>query len=429
MLRLIHTEPRLYSLEAAQRLDENDPIRDSRALFRIPKNSDGTDQVYLCGNSLGLQPVTAESYVYEVLDDWKTFGVEGHFRALHPWMNYHELLTDKMARIVGGLPEEVVCMNSLSVNLHLLMVSFYRPSGSRYKILVEERAFPSDRYAVASQVRFHGYDPDDAVVTFAPREGEDTLRLEDLDALLAREGSSIALILLGGVQYYSGQALDMQYIAGLGHRHGCVVGFDLAHAAGNIPLSLHDWDADFAAWCSYKYLNAGPGSTAGIFIHQRHLNDPSIPRFEGWWGTKKSTRFRMEPVFDPIAGAEAWQNSNPAILPMAALRASLEIFDSAGMDAIRAKSVKLTGYLRDLLVTKHTRRFSIITPAVPGERGCQLSIHVYDNGNAAFDVLHKAGIVCDWREPGIIRVAPAPLYNTFADVFAFASTFHSFFEP
>lgn len=417
-----------HSLYHAQRLDADDPLAPARALFHIPKTETGADQVYFTGNSLGLQPKETQRHVMEVLEDWAAYGVEGHFLAKDPWVMYHEFLTESMARIVGAKPEEVVCMNSLSVNLHLLMVSFYRPTSERYKIFIEEKAFPSDRYAVASQVRFHGYDPEEAVVTIAPREGESAIRMEDIEALLDREGPSIALILIGGVQYYSGQLFDMEAITKLGHSRGCTVGFDLAHAAGNVPLALHDWGVDFAAWCTYKYLNAGPGSTAGIFIHERHLGQSDIPRFEGWWGQQKEIRFDMGPEFHPIPTAEAWQNSNPAILPMAALRASLDVFDKYDMQTLRRKSVVLTGFLYDMLHTRHTDRFRILTPADPAQRGCQLSILVHTGGQEIYDSLSEDGYICDWREPGVIRLAPVPLYNTFTDVFMFARTFHSYFD-
>jgi kynureninase len=414
-----------YTPEYARDLDAQDPLREARDRFHIPRHHDGSEQIYFCGNSLGLQPKSTADYVNEVLDDWKTFAVEGHFLAAHPWLPYHEFLTEQSAEIVGALPDEVVCMNSLSVNLHLLMVSFYRPDSKRYKILIEEKAFPSDSYAVASQARFHGYNPDDAIVTIAPREGETMVRTEDIAALLDRESDAIALILLGGVQYYSGQLFDMEEITQLGHKHGCVVGFDLAHAAGNVPLSMHDWGVDFAAWCSYKYLNAGPGSTAGAYIHERHLKDNSIPRFEGWWGQNKETRFDMGPVFDPIPNAEAWQLSNPAILPMAALRASLDVFDDYGMDALREKSVKLTGYLYELLHSKLHDTFTVLSSPDEKARGCQLSIRVNNNGRAVFDALSDAGIICDWREPDVIRIAPVPLYNSFSEVCKFVQIFHS----
>jgi len=402
-------------------LDRADPLRSFRDRFHIPKQDDGSDVVYLCGNSLGLQPKQTTAYVTEVLDDWRRFGVEAHFRGKHPWMPYHELLTDQTARLVGAEPEEVVVMNSLTVNLHLMMTSFYRPDPKRNKIVIEAQAFPSDRYAVESQIRFHGFDPATSLVELVPREGEHCLRTDDIFAYLDREGASVALLLFGGVNYFSGQAFEMDRITDAGHQAGCVVAFDLAHAAGNLPLRLHNWDVDFAVWCSYKYLNAGPGSTGGCFVHRRHLNRGDIPRFAGWWGHNKETRFAMGPRFDPIPGAEGWQLSNPAILPMAALRASMEIFDEAGMDALRAKSERLTGALAHLLDRHGNENLTVITPRAPRERGAQLSIRVRNNPRAVFDSLNRRGFVCDWREPDIIRVAPVPLYNTFPDVHRFAA--------
>ena len=408
------------SAEFAAKMDAADGLAGFRPKFLIPKTSSGEDCLYFTGNSLGLQPVTARKYIEEELDDWARLGVEGHLHARHPWLPYHEFVTEPLARVVGAKTGEVVAMNSLTVNLHLLMVSFYRPTADRFKIVIEKGAFPSDRYAVVSQLEFHGYSPDDALIELAPREGEATLRTDDILAAIEREGGSIALILMGGVNYYTGQAFDMQAITAAGHKSGCIVGFDLAHATGNLPLQLHDWDVDFAAWCSYKYLNAGPGGIAGIFVHERHSRSFDVPRFAGWWGHEKETRFLMGPNFVPLAGAEGWQLSNPPIFQLAALRASLEIFDEATMPRIREKSEVLTAYLEFLLKQIDTDRISLITPGDAADRGCQLSIRVKNADKALFDAVTARGVVADWREPDVIRVAPVPLYNTFGDVYSFA---------
>jgi len=407
----------------AGKLDDCDPIKQYRSRFHIPRHHDGKEILYLCGNSLGLQPKSVRSYLEQELRDWEALGVEGHFKAKNPWMPYHELLTNQTARLVGAKPIEVVVMNTLSVNLHLMMVSFYRPTGKRHKIVIESNAFPSDQYAVKSQIRFHGYDPAEALIELQPRKGESYVRTEDIESLITKQGGSIALIMLGGVNYYSGQSFEMDRVTRAGHTNGCVVGFDLAHAAGNIPLKLHDWDVDFAVWCSYKYLNAGPGSIAGCFIHERHAHRRDLPRFEGWWGQNKKTRFKMGPDFDPIPGAEGWQLSNPPILPLAALRASMEIFDEVGMDRLRQKSELLTGYLEFLLDQQPARGFSVITPRDPKQRGAQLSLHLPSNGRTVFESLSSRGVMCDWREPDVIRVAPVPLYNSFLDVYNFATIF------
>lgn len=407
----------------ATNLSSSDPLAAYRERFHIPKNPDGSDAVYLCGHSLGLQPKTARAYVEQEMKDWELLGVEGHFQARNPWMPYHELLTASTARLVGALPEEVVAMNSLTVNLHLLMASFYRPTRERRKILIEANAFPSDRYAVASQIQFHGYDPSDSLIEISPRPGETNIRIEDIESRINSEGNHLALILFSGVNYYNGQAFDIPRITKAGHAKGCVVGFDLAHAAGNLRLNLHDWDVDFAAWCTYKYLNSGPGGIAGCFVHQRFARDASLPRFAGWWGHDKQSRFRMGPDFHPIAGAEGWQLSNPSILSLAALRASMDIFDEAGMDRLRAKSEQLTGYLQFLLNHNASEKFQIITPSDPAQRGAQLSLRIGKNGRAICDRLAKSGIICDWREPDILRVAPVPLYNSFLDAYIFADEF------
>lgn len=407
-----------HHLARAKKLDQNDPLAGYRNVFHIPQVGGG-EAIYLCGNSLGLQPKKAKEYVLEELDDWARLGVDGHLHARHPWLPYHEFLTEHMAEVVGGKPGEVVVMNSLTVNLHLLMVSFYRPKGKRYKILVESDIFPSDLYAVESQIRFHGFDPSDALIKWNPREGEHTLHMEYLHEILDREGDAIALIMLGGVNYYTGQAFDMQGITRLGHDRGITVGFDLAHGAGNIKLNLHDWDVDFACWCTYKYLNSGPGGLSGIFVHERYARAFELPRFAGWWGHNKETRFGMRDPFDPLPGAEGWQLSNPPILPMATLRASLEIFHEAGMPMLREKSKQLIGFLEEVLLAAHIPGLEIITPSDPDHRGCQLSLFLQGGGKSIFEKITEAGVIADWREPNVIRIAPVPLYNSFEDVWRF----------
>ncbi len=418
-----------FSESFAQEMDQQDSLKDFRNKFYIPKNSDGKEKIYFCGNSLGLQPKSAREYVIQELEDWARLGVEGHFKAENPWMPYHEFLTEQMAEVVGAKPIEVVVMNSLTVNLHLLMVSFYRPTSRRYKVIIESFAFPSDRYAIESQIKFHGFDPKNSLIILKPREGETILRTEDIVRTIYEHGESVALILLGGVNYYTGQAFNFAEITKAGHEVKAVVGFDLAHAAGNLELKLHDWNVDFAVWCCYKYLNGGPGAVGGAFVHENHAEKFDLPRFAGWWGHDKKTRFLMPDEFKPIAGAEGWQVSNPPILQMATLRASLEIFHQAKMSRLREKSIKLTGYLEFLINQVAGEKVEIITPKNPEERGCQLSIRVrnsFRNGSnlnvdrKLFEKLLQCGIVADWREPDVIRVAPVPLYNTFTDVFHFA---------
>jgi kynureninase len=406
-------------------LNGRDPLAEYRSRFHIPKTPGGADCIYLCGHSLGLQPKSARGYVERELEDWAKLGVQGHFHAQNPWVPYHQMLAAPTARLVGAQPEEVVVMNSLTVNLHLMLVSFYRPTRARQKIVMEANAFPSDQYAVQSEIRYHGFDPADSLVEIAPRPGEKAIRTEDIENLLAEKGEQIALIMFGGVNYYSGQAFECGRIAAAARAQGCIVGFDMAHAAGNIRLALHDWNADFAVWCSYKYLNGGPGCIAGCFVHERHARRLDLPRFAGWWGNDKNARFRMEPEFQPIAGAEGWQLSNPSILSMAALRASMDIFDEAGMDRLRAKSELLTGYLEFLLGQKPHESFAIVTPHDSAQRGAQLSLQITKNGRALCERLARQGIICDWREPDILRVAPVPLYNSFLDVYAFAEKFHT----
>lgn len=413
------------NIDFALQLDSNDSLHSNRLKFHIPKSSAGKDVIYFAGNSLGLQPKTVREYVEQELLDWETMGVEGHTHAKHPWLPYHEFLTAQTAELVGAKPEEVVNMNSLSVNLHLMMVSFYRPTKDRNKILIEANAFPSDHYAVQSQIKFHGYNPAECLIEMKPREGEITIRTEDILERIEKEGDSISLIMFAGVNYYTGQAFELEKITAAGHRKGCMVGFDLAHAAGNLNLELHKWECDFAVWCSYKYLNGGPGAIAGAFVHKDHLLDMTIPKFWGWWGQDKATRFLMDHDFRPIPTVESWQLSNPPILQLAALRASLDIFHNAGMTALREKSELLSGFAEFLIDENNNGNIKIITPAEVNERGCQLSIRAEQNGKALHTKLNEAGVVCDWREPDVIRIAPVPLYNTFADVWNFVKLLYS----
>ncbi len=406
----------------AKRLDEQDPLRNFRNRFFIPRRPDGEPVLYFNGNSLGLMPKEAQGSVEEDLGDWARLAVDAHFAAKTPWFSYHEVFREPGARLVGAKPGEVVMMNGLTVNLHLLMVSFYRPTPRRWRILVEDRTFPSDLYAVQSQLRLHGRDPDGGLVVARPRAGEATLRTEDLVGLLEERGEEIALVLMSGVQYFTGQLFDIPRITEAARAQGCAVGWDLAHAVGNVPLRLHDWDVDFAAWCSYKYLNGGPGAVAGCFVHERHGGDAALPRLAGWWGHDPGTRFDMhvERRFRPQAGAEGWQVSNPPILSMAPLRASLAIFDGAGIEALRAKGRVLTGYLDWLICEIPQDRLEIITPREPDQRGCQLSLRVLDRPKEMAQSLQAAGVACDFREPDVVRVAPVPLYNTFHEVWRFA---------
>lgn len=404
-------------------MDARDPLAGFRDRFCIPKTRSGEECVYLCGHSLGLQPKSAGAYVDQELRDWAEFGVEGHFHAKNPWVPYHRLLTQQTAELVGAEAAEVVVMNSLTVNLHLMMASFYRPSRQRHKIVIERGAFPSDQYAVKSQIQFHGFDPVTSLIELTAREGESCTRDEDIAELIDREGESVALIMLGGVNYSTGQVFDMPEITKLGRKKGCVVAFDLAHAAGNIPLQLHDWGPDFAVWCSYKYLNGGPGCVAGCFVHARHAHEKEMPRFCGWWGHEEKVRFKMGPEFQAMAGAEGWQLSNPPILALAPLRASMGIFSEAGMEPLRAKSISLTGYMEFLLGEEKSQKFSIMTPREQNRRGAQLSIRLPGNGREICDRLAAAGVIGDWREPDTYRVAPVPLYNTYSDVFRFVDKF------
>ncbi len=399
----------------ARAQDAADPLARCRDEFELPTGPDRQPLVYLVGNSLGLMPKGTRALVNQELDDWGRHGVEGHLKARTPWYSYHEVFRDAGARLVGAKPGEVVMMNSLTVNLHLMLVSFYRPAGGRTKVLMEEHAFPSDTYAVATHLEARGLDPREHVIVARARPGEACLRVEDLEAMLADRGREIALVVLGGVNYYTGQLFALARIVAAARRQGCVVGLDLAHAAGNAVLALHDWDVDFAVWCSYKYLNAGPGAVAGCFVHERHGQDRSVPRFGGWWGNDPASRFDMRPEFVPQPGAEGWQVSNPPILAMAPLRASLELFDRTGMPVLRAKSEGLTGYLATLL-EGIGGGLRMLTPADPEARGCQLSLAVAGRGRWLHDALRAAGIVTDYREPDVVRMAPVPLYNTYHEV-------------
>ncbi len=405
------------TLSFAKYEDELDQLSGYRDKFHIPKDKKGDELIYLCGNSLGLQPKTTKSYLEQELLDWANLGVEGHTHAKNPWLNYNEMLTPKMAKLVGAKPIEVIVMNTLTANLHFMMVSFYKPTKSRYKILIEGDAFPSDKYAVESQLRHHGFDDKDGLILWSSREGEELARIEDLEAILKASGNEIALIMIGGVNYYTGQFFDLKRITELGHKNGCMVGFDCAHGAGNVSLELHESGADFAIWCTYKYLNSGPGSLAGCFVHERHANNKDLNRFTGWWSHNKQTRFKMRDEFDVIPGAEGWQMSNPPILSMAAIKASLDMFDEVGLQKLIKKSKKLTGYLEFLINELEDQRIKIITPKNPDERGCQLSIQVKNSDRSLHDKLTRAGVICDWREPDVIRIAPVPLYNSYQDVY------------
>ena len=413
------------NLEFAQKLDSVDTIGNYRNEFIFPQHHH-KDVIYFTGNSLGLQPKRTKKYVDNVMNDWANLAVEGHFYAEKPWWDYHERLAKPLAKIVGAKPSEITVMNTLTVNLHLLMVSFYRPTAQRFKIICEEKAFPSDQYMFQSQVDFHsracGFDPKQAIVELKRRDGEHHFRTEDILEKINEVGSELALVLLGGVNYYTGQVFDIKTITASGQAVGAKVGWDLAHAAGNIKLDLHDWNVDFASWCSYKYMNSGPGNASGCFIHERHHFDNDLPRFAGWWGHNKGRRFKMEKDFEPVHGADGWQISNLPILSLAPYLASLEIFDEVGMDKIIAKQKLITSYLEFIIlqISKETNgNFEIITPKNPEERGCQLSVFFHGEGRSLFDYLMKNGVVTDWREPNVIRFAPAPLYCTFEDMYRF----------
>ncbi|SKB66642.1 Kynureninase [Salegentibacter holothuriorum] len=409
------------TLEFARELDAEDKLSSYRDQFIFPQH-EGENVIYFTGNSLGLQPKSAKKYVDEIMTDWANLAVEGHFYAEKPWWDYHERFSAKLAKVVGAKPAEVTVMNTLTVNLHLLMVSFYRPKGKRYKIICEEKAFPSDQYMISSQVRFHGYDPEDAIVEIKRREGENNFRTEDIFAKIKEVGEECALVLIGGVNYYTGQVLEMETITKAGHDIGAFVGWDLAHAAGNIELNLSEWNVDFAAWCSYKYMNSGPGNASGCFINEKYHNQKDIPRFEGWWGHSKERRFLMEPEFQPEDGADAWQISNAPVLALAPYLASLEMFEEVGMPALIEKRNRIVAYLEFVLheIDKEVdSSFEIITPAKQEERGTQLSVFLHGEGRELFNYLMKNGVITDWREPNVIRLAPAPFYCSFEDMFQF----------
>jgi kynureninase len=413
--------------EFAQQLDTEDPLRSFRDRFHLPLGKNGEPLIYFAGNSLGLMPKTAKPIVEQELDDWATLAVDAHLEGKTPWYSYHETLRAPAARLVGAQPIEVICMNSLTVNLHLMLATFYRPTKSRFKILMEEPAFPSDTYAIKTQIVHHGLSAKEALILARPHRGEFTVRTEEILDLIERHAEELAVVLIGGVNFFTGQLFDIPTITSAAQTHGITVGVDLAHAIGNVPLSLHDWNVDFAVWCSYKYLNAGPGAVAGAFVHERHARNTNLPRLAGWFGNDPDTRFRMhlEPEFIPVPSADGWQISNPPILSMAPLRASLAIFEEAGMDALRQKSIKLTNYLQFLLESepdgRSKKQYTIITPRQADQRGCQLSILVREHPKELFTKLEAADVKCDFREPNVIRAAPTPLYNTFHEVWRFAN--------
>ena len=404
-------------------MDAQDPLRQFREKFHLPLDKDGKPLIYFAGNSLGPMPKSAKYIVEKELDNWAALAVDAHHVAGTPWYSYHEALREPISRLVGAKPTEVICMNSLTVNLHLMMATFYRPTKSRFKILMEEPAFPSDTYAIKTQIVHHGLSPKDALVLARPRKGEFTVRTEEIVDLIEKDPNQLAVVMIGAVNFFTGQLYDIRKITAAAQKRGIIAGFDLAHAIGNVPLTLHDWNADFAVWCSYKYLNAGPGAVAGAFVHERHATNTKLPRLAGWFGNDPNTRFRLhlEPEFIPVPSADGWQISNPPIFSMAPLRASLAIFDEAGgMESLRAKSIKLTGYLEFLLTEIGSKKFTVITPREPGARGCQLSILAHEHPKKLFEELQIAGVKCDFREPNVVRVAPTPLYNTFDEVWRFA---------
>lgn len=414
--------PYEYSASYAEKMDANDSLAHFRAKFHFPKIN-GKEALYFCGNSLGLQPTSTETYLKRELTHWAEKAVDGHFHGEDAWYGIRKKSKPALAQIMGAKDGEVVAMNNLSVNLHLLMVSFYRPTSSRYKIIVEAGAFPSDQYMLETQLKFHGLNPNDALVEIHPRKGEYTLRTEDIEAEIQRQGDALAMVNMSGIQYYTGQFFDIQRITQAAHAVGAVAGFDLAHAAGNVPLKLHDWQVDFATWCSYKYLNSGPGNISGIFVHERYANRPDLPRFAGWWGHSEAERFKMEKGFVPMEGADGWQLANSNVLALAAHQASLDLFQEAGMTALREKSIQLTGYLEYLIrqISGDSGVLEIITPTNPDERGCQLSLLIHKGGKAVFDEWYSQGVVGDWRNPNVIRLAPTPLYTRYSDVYHFAT--------
>ena len=419
------------TLDFAQQQDNQDELRSYRDKFFFPVIKD-KEVLYFTGNSLGLQPKAAKDYVQQELDDWAKWGVEGHFHAKNPWVSYHEILTPASAKIVGANESEVVCMGSLTSNLHLLFVSFYRPTETRFKIISEAKMFPSDRYLLETQVRHHGLNPDEAIIEVAPRDGEHLIREEDIIQTINDNADSVALVFFGGVNYFTGQVFDMEKLTQVAHSVGALAGFDLAHAAGNIPLKLHDWNVDFAAWCTYKYLNSSAGNVAGLFVHDKHGDDTSINRFGGWWGHNKERRFLMENTFEPMTGAEGWQISNAPVMGMAVLKSSLDLFHEVGMESLRAKSLKLTAFLEfvfnDIVNQFPNVQLEIITPTIPERRGCQLSVKLVGTDKSFFNALTEAGVIADFREPDVVRLAPAPLYNNFEDVYKFGQTLKSLLE-
>jgi kynureninase len=410
-----------YTEAFAKEMDEQDPLSHFRERFHFPKVN-GKEAIYFCGNSLGLQPKSVKDYIDRELANWANLAVDGHFHGEDAWYHVRKKSKPALAEIVGAQEHEVVAMNNLSVNLHLLMVSFYQPTDERYKIIVEAGAFPSDQYMLETQIKFHGLDPLDVLIELKPRAGELTLRTEDIVAEILKQGDSLALVNMAGLQYYTGQFFEMKAITEAAHSVGALAGFDLAHAAGNVDLSLHDWDVDFATWCSYKYMNSGPGNVSGIFVHERFAERADLPRFAGWWGHDEGERFKMEKGFVPMYGADGWQLANSNVLALAAHQASLDIFQEAGMANLRAKSTKLTAYLEYLIrqISGKSGILEIITPKNPSERGCQLSLLIHRGGKAVFDEWYNQGVVGDWRNPNVIRLAPTPLYNSFLDVFRFA---------
>jgi kynureninase len=412
------------TLSFARQLDEQDTLKRFRDKFFIPQHN-GKDCIYFAGNSLGLQPKSVRDYIQQELDDWARLGVEGHFLAHNPWVSYHEIFPQQLSKIIGALPHEIVVMNQLTVNLHLLMVSFYRPSKERYKIICEAKTFPSDQYVFESQIKYHGYDPNDAIIEVTPRDGKHSLRTKDIIQTIKQFSNETALVFFGGINYYTGQYYDLQAITKAAHEAGIYVGFDLAHAAGNVELQLHNWNIDFACWCSYKYLNSGPGSVAGVYIHEKHATNTTLPRFAGWWGYTKETRFKMEKGFNAIPTAEGWQLSNAPVFSMAAHKASLDIFHEAGIHNLHEKRKMLSMYahfiLNDINKRLHKKVIEIITPSKENEHGCQVSMFMLQSGRQIFNALTQKGVFVDWREPDVIRIAPVPLYNTFEDIWRFAN--------
>ncbi len=417
----------INTLEYALQLDKDDCLKSFREQFYIPVIN-GKECIYFTGNSLGLQPKTTQEYILNELEDWANFGVEGHFHATNPWLSYHEIFPQQLSKIIGSKIEEVVVMNQLTVNLHLLMTTFYRPTKDCYKIICEAKAFPSDQYALESQVKLHGLNAVETIIEVAPRSGEYQIRTEDILATIKEHGSTVAVVMFGGVNYYSGQVFDMEKICSAAHEVGAYCGFDLAHAAGNVELQLHDWKVDFACWCSYKYLNSGPGGVAGAYIHEKHIANKDLLRLAGWWGHDKTNRFKMEKGFDPIPTAEGWQLSNAPVLSMAAHKASLDIFEDAGMENLTAKGKMLSDYLLFILNeindTLPKKIIEIITPK--NSKGCQVSILMLEKGKDLFEALKQHGVMADWREPNVIRVAPVPLYNSFEEVYKFGEIVRSF---